>query len=254
METNKFKFDKKALGIFITAGFPELNSTTEQILFLQESGIDFIEIGIPFSDPMADGPIIQMSSEIALKNGMTLELMFNQIESIKDQIKIPIVLMGYLNPVLKFGIEKILKRAEMCKIAGLIIPDLNYEIMVSKFSDEFSNSEIPLINLITPETSDQRILKIAEISKNSFIYLVSSNSITGVNFNFKKRENRYLEIKKLCQNTPVFIGFGIKTIEDINYLNDFSDGCIIGSEYIKQVQQNRKEIYIQKLLNIGLSL
>ena len=166
---NRFIKQKQQIGIFITAGYPQLESTEEQLRSIQDAGADFIEVGMPFSDPMADGPTIQKSSMIALKNGMNLKIMFSQLMSAKNDIHIPIVLMGYFNPVLNYGIENFFKDAQKSGVSGIIIPDLSPEIhqhYFAKLTDQFN---IPLIHLITPETSNERILTIAELSKNGFI-------------------------------------------------------------------------------------
>lgn len=245
---NPFHKTSKQLSIFVTSGYPTLESTVEQIIFLQQSGVDFIELGIPFSDPMADGPIIQESSAIALQNGMTLELLFEQIESIKNEIQIPIVLMGYLNPILKFGLERFVDRAKKCNIKGLIIPDLSYEIVQSHYSELMKVTSIPLIYLITPETEASRISKIAENSVNSFIYLVSSNSITGEGNKLVQNKLKYSEIKKLTKNVPVMLGFGIKTSDDVQLANEVLDGAIIGSEYIRHLSEGKQEEFIQSII------
>lgn len=249
---NPFKKDKKQLSIFITAGFPNLDSTAAQLLSLQESGVDFIELGIPFSDPMADGPIIQESSAIALKNGMQMNLLFEQFASVKDQLTIPIVLMGYFNPILQYGIERFIEKAEMCNVTGFIIPDLSFEIAQSNFKDQFSKTTIPLVYLITPTTSNERIAKISEHSKNGFIYLVTSNATTGQNKSVSLNQTRLKEIKAITKDVPLFLGFGIKTKEDVAAAQLIADGAIIGSEYILKVTKNTEKEYIDSLLNSSI--
>lgn len=244
---NPFKKSTKQLSIFVTAGYPKLESTVDQLIFLQNSGIDFVELGIPFSDPLADGPMIQESSSIALKNGMTLDLLFQQVESVKNTIQIPIVLMGYFNPIVKYGIEKFIKRAKECRIRGLIIPDLSFEIAQTHYPELFNNPDLPLIFLITPETEKIRIEQIVAASKNSFIYLVSSNSITGEGNKIEANSHRYQEIKKLTGDIPLMLGFGIKSIADIQMAHKILDGAIIGSEYIRQLKDGKHEEYIQKI-------
>lgn len=246
---NPFIKDKKQLSIFITAGYPKLESTKEQLLSLQIAGVDFIELGIPFSDPMADGPVIQESSAIALQNGMQMNLMFEQLESIKDQLTIPIVLMGYLNPIMQFGVEHFLDKAKSCKIKGFIIPDLSLEIVTSTHFSLFLESDIPLIFLITPTTSNERISEITKHSHNGFIYLVTSNATTGQNDEVKMDQTRFQEIKAITKEIPLFLGFGIKTKSDVQNAQLIADGAIIGSEYIRKVNQNTEKEYIQSLLN-----
>lgn len=245
---NRFKKNKKQLSVFITAGYPSLESTTEQIIYLQEKGIDFIEVGIPFSDPMADGETIQRSSEVALKNGMNIEILFQQLESIKDLIKVPIVLMGYFNPIYKYGFDLFMKRAEKCNISGFIIPDLNFELAQARFTHLLDSSSIPLIHLITPKSSDAKIKSIVKNSSKGFIYLVSSNSTTG-NKNYEMDTKRYEEIKDLCDNVPLFIGFGIKNKKNLLMAQEFSDGAIIGSAYIEALRRNEQEIFLSSILN-----
>lgn len=246
---NRFIKQKQQLGIFITAGYPELESTEEQLRSIQDAGADFIEVGMPFSDPMADGPAIQKSSMIALKNGMNLKIMFSQLMSAKNDIDIPIVLMGYFNPVLNYGIENFFKDAEKSGVSGIIIPDLSPEIhqhYFAKLTDQFN---IPLIHLITPETSNERILKIAELSKNGFIYLVSSNATTGAEQDFELRKRRYKQIKNMCSPTPVFIGFGLKSKADIDILDhETCDGHIIGSAYIQKIENGQGEQFLKELI------
>ncbi len=246
---NSFKKDKKQLSIFITAGYPKLESTTEQLLLLQNAGVDFIELGIPFSDPMADGPVIQESSTVALQNGMHMDLMFEQLESIKDQLTIPIVLMGYLNPILQYGIDRFMEQSKNCNVRGFIIPDISLEIAKSPNFIKFLESEIPLIFLITPFTSDDRINEISNYSKNGFIYLVTSNSTTGQNKDVILDQKRLREIKAITKDIPLFLGFGIKTKIDVQNAQLTADGAIIGSEYIRNVNQKTEKEYIHSILN-----
>lgn len=236
---NKFKKDKKQLSIFITAGFPELNSTTKQILMLQEKGVDFIEVGIPFSDPMADGPIIQQSSDIALKNGMTLQLLFQQLKEIKDQVHVPLVLMGYFNPVLAFGMEHFLKACQEVNVTTVIIPDLSMEIYQRNFQSMFESYGVSPVFLITPDTTDDR-LKMAEgLSQNAFVYLVSNTKITGGKLEITPElETKYKHIKEVMNETPLMMGFGISSLEDAKSVHRYCDGAIIGSAYIKSILSN----------------
>lgn len=244
---NPFKKDKKQISIFITAGFPNLESTIEQIISLQESGIDFIEVGIPFSDPMADGPVIQETSSIALANGMDLNLLFNQLKSIKSQLHTPLVLMGYLNPVLQFGLEKFLQLCQELSIASVILPDMSLEIYERFYKSKFDHYSIPVTFLITPLTENERIVKIKNISRKSFVYLVSNTSITGgkliTDLNIV---NRYDEIKKLCGNIPVMMGFGISTAADVKMAQNHCDGAIIGSAYLKALRKGESLRFIEE--------
>ena len=246
---NPFKQTKKSVSIFITAGYPEKESLTQQILSLQEQGIDFLEIGIPFSDPMADGPIIQETSTLALKNGMTLSLLLEQLETIKDQINIPLVLMGYLNPILQFGLETFLEKCAFLGISGLIIPDLSYELAHTKYRKIIEESTVPLIYLITPLTSDGRVSQIAAASSSAFVYLVGQNSITGSDYSLQKHASRYKQLKQICGEVPLFLGFGISTADQKKEAFNYTDGVIIGSAYLKAISEKKEVRFIEKLLS-----
>lgn len=248
---NPFKKNKKQVGIFVTAGFPEQDSLAEQLLFLQEKGVDFIEIGIPFSDPMADGPIIQYSSEVAIKNGMNLDLLFKQLTEVRHKITVPLVLMGYFNPVLHFGFEVFLSKCAELKIDGLIFPDLSFEIVESKYKKLLNRFQIPLIHLVTPNTSDERIQKIVTESRASFVYLVGQNATTGQEFvQTMNLQNRYAEIVQLCQPTPVFLGFGIDSKQKKEIGFQMCDGVIVGSAYLKALEQNIHETFLLETMQI----
>lgn len=246
---NRFKKDnKKQLSIFVTAGYPTRDSLVSQLRFLQAKQIDFIEVGIPFSDPMADGPTIQETSEIALKNGMNVELLLQQLESCSSEITTPLVLMGYLNPVLQFGLEAFLKRCADLNIASLILPDLSLEMYERKYKALFEKHKVPLTFLVTPNTPNERVLQIAETCKNSFVYLVGQNGTTGMTLNVSANQTiRYSEMKQLCGNTPLFMGFGItnKTQKDAAFA--VCDGAIIGTAYLKALAKNETEQFIHSL-------
>jgi tryptophan synthase alpha chain len=245
---NPFKKDTKQISIFITAGYPTLESTTEQILVLQSKGVDFIEVGIPFSDPMADGPVIQETSAIALANGMQMDILFDQLASIQDQVRIPLVLMGYLNPVLQYGIDKFLSKCKELSIASVILPDMSLELYERLYKAQFEKYAIAVSFLITPLTDDDRIQKIAQVSAKSFVYLVSVTSITGGKIRIDdKVVNRYDEIKKLCGETPMMIGFGISNSSDVKNAQKHSDGAIIGSAYLKAVNRGESIVFVEEL-------
>ncbi len=236
---NPFKKNKKQLSIFITAGFPSLESATTQILELQSRGVDFIEVGIPFSDPMADGEVIQKASAIALKNGMNLQLLFDQLLSIQLQIKVPIVLMGYLNPILQFGMKNFLEKCKSLNISSVIIPDLSLEIYERYYQSLFEKYDMPITFLITPEVSNERVKEIAIKCKKSFVYLVSKTSITGgVDSKFDSQKD-YLRIKSFCSEVPIMMGFGISTKKDVEQVYKYCDGAIIGSAFIKSILDKR---------------
>jgi tryptophan synthase alpha chain len=245
---NPFKKDTKQISIFITAGYPTLESTTEQILVLQSKGVDFIEVGIPFSDPMADGPVIQETSAIALANGMQMDILFDQLASIQDQVRIPLVLMGYLNPVLQYGIDKFLSKCKELSIASVILPDMSLELYERLYKAQFEKYAIAVSFLITPLTDDDRIQKIAQVSAKSFVYLVSVTSITGGKIRIdNKVVNRYDDIKELCGETPMMIGFGISNSSDVKNAQKHSDGAIIGSAYLKAVNRGESIVFVEEL-------
>ncbi|MFT5859161.1 MAG: tryptophan synthase alpha chain [Flavobacteriaceae bacterium] len=241
---NIFKKNKKQISIFITAGYPKLESLNEQLDLLESSGIDFVEVGIPFSDPLADGPTIQETSQIAIENGMNLPLLFDQLTH--RTTKMPLVIMGYLNPVLNYGIDNFLDACQSLAISSVILPDLSIEIYERFYQAKFEARGVYPSFLITPESTEERIIKTAEICKNSFVYLVSSNATTGGENDFDRLE-RYTEIKSLCGTTPMFIGFGIKTREDVAKVQSVSDGAIIGSAYLKAVSKGNERSMLDKL-------
>ena len=243
---NAFIKDKKQLSIFTTAGYPEINSLQHQISLLTEKGVDFIEVGIPFSDPLADGPIIQQTSSIALRNGMQMDVLFEQLKRIET--KIPIVLMGYLNPVLRYGLDRFLNACSKVKIASVILPDLSIEIYERDYQKKFELYGIYPSFLITPATTEDRVEKIAALCENSFVYLVSGNATTGGKNKLKDNMEDYRRLKKICGRTPLFIGFGIKTKEDVSHVHTVADGAIIGSAFLKAVENRSEEQFIESLL------
>lgn len=239
----------KKLSIFITAGYPSIENTIEQILMLQEKGVDFIEVGIPFSDPMADGPVIQETSNIAIQNGMNLTLLFSLLEKHKSEIKIPLVMMGYFNPIFLFGVERFLENCISCNIRQLIIPDISMEVYERSYRHIFERYGVSLCFLVTPLSSNERILKAAKLSEKGFVYLVSQNTITGDgNTSTANHEKRYMEIKELCDSTPVMLGFGIKNREDVERACQTCDGAIIGTAYLKALGQNQGAAFVSDIL------
>ena len=242
---NPFIKDSKQLSIFVTAGYPKLDSLKEQIPFLEQSGVDFIEVGIPFSDPMADGPTIQESSSIALKNGMNLELLFEQLKQI--EFNIPIVLMGYFNPIIKYGVKRFLKDCKSVKITSVILPDMSLEIYEHFFIKSFQEHDVHPSFLITPLTEQKRVERIAKACRKSFVYLVSSNSTTGSETKMIDQSESYQKMKVLCKDTPLFVGFGIKTREDVLRIQESVDGAIIGSAYLKALRLNKELEYLKNL-------
>lgn len=227
------------LSIFITAGYPNLNDLPEILLALQESGVDMIEIGMPFSDPTADGPIIQHSNTIAIENGMTIQLLFEQLSTIRESIHVPLILMGYINPALQFGFDNFLEQAKNVGIDGVIIPDLPMYEYENIYKQSFEKNGLENIFLITPQTANERILKIDSIS-NSFIYVVSSHTITGTNVNIEEQQKDYFErLKTLKLKNPTVIGFGIKDASTFKFATQHANGAIIGSAYIKQMENSK---------------
>jgi tryptophan synthase alpha chain len=234
----KLKEEGKLLSIYFTAGFPNLNDTADIIIKLQESGVDMIEIGLPFSDPLADGPTIQDSSMSAINNGMNTEKLFNQLKDIRDRVSIPLIIMGYFNPILQYGVEKFCKKCNEIGIDGLIIPDLPIDYYLENYKSIFEQNKLYNMFLIAPQTSDERIRKIDSISKG-FIYMVSSSSITGSRNSFSSEQINYFErIEKMNLNTPRIIGFGVGNKETFNATVNYSKGAIIGSAFIKNLHEN----------------
>jgi len=234
----KLKEEGKLLSIYFTAGFPNLNDTADIIIKLQESGVDMVEIGLPFSDPLADGPTIQDSSMSAINNGMNTDILFNQLKDIRDRVSIPLIIMGYFNPILQYGVEKFCKKCNEIGIDGLIIPDLPIDYYLENYKSIFEQNKLYNMFLIAPQTSDERIRKIDSISKG-FIYMVSSSSITGSKNSFSSEQINYFErIEKMNLNTPRIIGFGVGNKETFNATVNYSKGAIIGSAFIKNLHEN----------------
>lgn len=229
---------KRLLSIYFTAGYPDLEDTSKVIKKLEKSGVDMIEIGLPFSDPLADGPTIQESSTQALKNGMTTEKLFDQLTGIRDEVKIPLLIMGYFNPMLQYGIEAFCKKCSEIGIDGLIIPDLPVDVFQKEYLPIFEKYGLFNVFLITPQTSNERIAYIDKISKG-FIYMVSSASTTGAKNSFDEVQLNYFQrINDLNLNTPRVIGFGISNNETFVQATDYASGAIIGSAFVKFLEQN----------------
>lgn len=209
-----FSTKKNILNIYTTAGFPKLNDTIEVVKVLAASGVDMVEIGMPFSDPLADGPTIQDSSEIAIQNGITLDLIFEQIQEIRKTVDIPIMLMGYLNQVVKYGTEQFLSKAKAVGVDGLILPDLPLDIYLDEYKTLFETHNLKMSFLITPQTSENRIRLIAKES-TAFLYVVSSFAITGSKSDIEDSQIDYFNyINNLELSVPKLIGFGISNAQD----------------------------------------
>ena len=229
--------DKDILSIYFTSGFPQLNDTTKVIEQLSSSGVDFIEVGLPYSDPLADGPTIQHSSQKALKNGINLDIVFNQLLQIKNSNTTPLILMGYLNQVLKYGEEKFCKKVVDCGIDTLILPDLPMVEYENHYRALFEKYGLNNVFLITPLTSEERIRKIDSYTK-SFIYMVASSSITGAKGEISQQQIEYFErIKAMNLQSKLIIGFGISNHETFSKACQYGNGAIIGSAFIKFLEQ-----------------
>lgn len=229
----KLQEDKKLLSIYFTAGYPSLNDTVTIIQDLEKSGVDMIEIGLPFSDPLADGPTIQASSTQALKNGMTSEVLFNQLKDIRKTVNIPLIIMGYFNPIFQYGVEAFCKKCQEVGIDGLIIPDLPVDVYYDEYKTTFETYGLINVFLITPQTSDARIHFIDSIS-NGFIYMVSSASVTGSQSGFGDENTTYFKrIADMNLKNPQIIGFGISDNKTFTQATEYAKGAIIGSAFIK---------------------
>jgi tryptophan synthase alpha chain len=225
------------LSVYFTAGFPKLSSTNSIIKELESAGVDMIEVGMPFSDPLADGPVIQNSSTVALKNGMSLSNLFGQLEGIRNEVSIPLVLMGYINPVLQFGIENFCKKCQEVGIDALILPDLPMTEYVKDFKPVFEKYGLENILLISPMTSDERIRQIDDAS-NSFIYMVSSSSTTGQKSIFAEEQVAYFKkVAAMKLKNPLLVGFGISNIDTFKQVCEHTSGAIVGSSFVKAIEK-----------------
>lgn len=221
------------LSIYFTAGYPEKNSTVSILQELEQAGVDLVEVGIPFSDPVADGPVIQQSSQQAIENGMTLKLLLQQLKEARKTVSIPLILMGYLNPILQMGLENFCREAEEAGVAGLIIPDLPLDQVQGEYKSLFEKHRLANILLITPQTSDERIQQI-DAASNGFVYMVSSSSTTGVKKGLSAEQLHYFErIQKLQLKNPQLIGFGIGDHASFSTACSHANGAIVGSAFIK---------------------
>lgn len=221
------------LSIYFTAGYPALNTAVDIAEALEKAGVDFLEIGFPYSDPVADGPTIQHSSEKALENGMNLNQLFEELKNLRQRVSIPILLMGYFNPMVQYGVERFCKKAAEVGVDGVIVPDLPMYEYESMYSKHFTDNGFSNIFLVTPQTSEERIRKIDTLS-NSFIYLLSSSSITGKNLELSNTiEDYYKRIQAMDLKNPAIIGFGISNKETFNKACEYARGAIVGSAFVK---------------------
>ena len=224
--------NKKLLSLYFCAGHPTLDSTGDVILTMQRRGIDFVEVGIPFSDPLADGPVIQTAATRALKNGMSLRLLFQQLRAIKDDVHIPLILMGYLNPILHYGIEAFCQSCADAGVSGMIIPDLPFDDYLTIVKPVADRYDLRVIMLITPETSDERI-RFIDDHTDGFIYMVSSAAITGAQQSFDDQKQAYFQrIDQMQLRNPRMIGFGISNKQTLEAANANAAGAIIGSKFV----------------------
>ena len=236
------------LNVYFTAGYPSLESTLRIARSLEAAGADLLEIGIPYSDPIADGPTIQESSTQAIKNGMTIEKLFDQLSDLRKHVTIPVLLMGYLNPVIQYGVERFCKQCQAVGVDGLILPDLPMHEYQEVYASLFEKYGIQNVFLVTPQTSEARIRMIDSHSQG-FIYLVSSASITGAKSGISEHQIAYFErIRHMKLQAPTLIGFGISNKETFETACQYAQGAIIGSAFIKQLSQDASDEAIQQFV------
>ena len=242
---------KDILSIYFCAGTPTLDGTADVIRTLEKHGVSMIEVGIPFSDPMADGIVIQNAATQALRNGMSLKLLFEQLRDIRKDVKIPLVLMGYLNPIMQFGFENFCRKCVECGIDGVIIPDLPFRDYQEHYRIIAERYNIRVIMLITPETSEERIRQI-DAHTDGFIYMVSSAAVTGAQKEFNAQKQAYFQrIKQMQLRNPRMIGFGISNKSTYESAAAYASGCIIGSKFVTLLEEERNaEKAIDKLLEM----
>ena len=230
--------NKNILSIYFTAGYPELEDTLPTLKALQQNGIDLVEIGIPFSDPMADGVVIQESSHAALKNGMSIRKLFIQLTEVRKDIDIPLVMMGYLNPIMQFGFENFCRECKRVDVDGMIIPDLPMADYLTEYKDIAEKYGLEFIFLITPETSEERIREI-DNNTNGFIYMVSSAAVTGTQSSFDKQVDYFNRINAMNLKNPRLIGFGVSNKATKDIVFNYSSGAIVGSAFIKAINETK---------------
>ena len=224
--------DRKLLSLYFCAGAPALDATGQVIKTMERRGIDFVEVGIPFSDPLADGPVIQTAATKALRNGMSVKLLFEQLKAIKDEVSIPLILMGYLNPILHYGIERFCQSCAESGVSGMIIPDLPFSDYLSTVKPAADKYDLRVIMLITPETSEERI-RFIDQHTDGFIYMVSSAAITGAQRSFDEQKQEYFRrIDQMQLRNPRMIGFGISNAQTLKAAQDNAAGAIIGSKFV----------------------
>ena len=235
------------LSVYFTAGFPKLEDTLPTLKCLQANGVDLVEIGVPFSDPMADGLVIQNSSHAALQNGMSIRKLFDQLTGVRANIHIPLIMMGYLNPIIQFGFEAFCKECHRVGVDGMIVPDLPMADFLAEYKEIASRYELEFIFLITPETSEERIREIDSYT-NGFIYMVSSAAVTGTQNSFDNKVEYFNRINAMNLKNPRLIGFGISNKSTRDMVNRYSSGAIIGSAFIKALEETQDVTKGVKLL------
>lgn len=232
---------QRVLNVYCTAGYPNLDSTLPVMQALQDNGANLIELGMPYSDPLADGPVIQASGSRALANGMTIATLFKQLKDLRKDIHVPVILMGYMNPVLQYGFEKFCADAAAVGISGLILPDLPEYEFETEYGAIIKKYGLDFIFLVTPETSEARVHRLDELS-SGFLYAVSSSSTTGNEKDFNAVEQYLQKLKAMQLRNPVLVGFGIKDRATFNSACKYANGAIIGTAFIKALEQPGKDV------------
>lgn len=240
--------NKNILSVYYTAGYPNLHDTVTIAEELQQAGADMLEIGFPYSDPVADGPVIQASSKIALDNGMDLNLLFQQLKALRQQVTIPVLLMGYVNPLLQYGVENFCKSCAEVGVDGLIVPDLPMVEYEEFYKETFKAYGISNVFLVTPQTSEERIQKIDGLT-DGFIYMVSSSATTGKNLQLSQNtEDYFSRIAALELKNPAMIGFGISNMETFDKACQYANGAIIGTAFVKAIESGDLKENIQTFM------
>jgi len=245
---NIFKNRKKKISIYLTAGYPNLADTIDLIAILEKAGVDFIEIGIPFSDSVMDGPVILNSHKIALENGMTPEILFDQLAIIRERITIPLILMGSMNPVYQFGFERFCQRCSRAGVDGLLLPDLPLSDFKLHYQNYYRLNNLAPIFMVTPQTSPERLTAI-DAAGEGFLYAVSSSSTTGSSNKMADSSDYFEKLKSLNLKNPVAVGFNINTKNDVEFVHGYTDAAIIGSAFIREIEKGIDEKRIREFID-----